>query len=176
MNLLKKYNITIRRFIFSDDRCDPITIDLDENTKTCTITNNFGTTYSHCWRGFNTEDNDFIKFFSDADRDWSYFCDKLGIGPTQFNLKKSKREALRCFFSHINRDTTKEDRVDVIHAIQDIDTFDPQYFSMKAHAIIDDYSDAWECDFEVMEWAGTENNMRNALKALALIIRNEYNN
>ena len=174
MILLNKNNITIRRFVFGDDNMDPITILLDKDTHTCTVTDNFGETHSYTWRSFNTEDNDFIKFFADADKEWWYFCNKLGIGPTHLNLKKSKRNALKCFFSNINKDTSKFDRTMVIHDIESIDTNDPVCFEYEAHNIMDAYSDTWECNFKVMEWEGTEKNMRDAIKMLASVIREEF--
>jgi len=177
MKCVKQDLIKQRRFIFDGDEpysIDPITILLDENTKTCTITDGFGKTYSHTWRGFNTKDNDFIKFFETSDRDWGYFCGKLGLVPTHLNLSKSKKYALQCFFRHINKETSKEEIKSVIHKIETISTYDVESFERLAHIVIDDYSDAWDCTLAITSWEGTEKNMKEAIIALAPIIRKEY--
>ena len=177
MKLIKNDIIQQRRFVFDGDNpyeMDKITILLDETTKTCTITDNFGTTYSHTWGGFNGGKGvTFVDFFKNADKDCGYFCNKLGLCPVHLNLKKSKREALNYFFKYINRDTTKDERINVIHSIEEIDCWTKEEFNIMVHNIMDEYSDTWECDFGICEWEGTQKNMRDALKMLAQVIKSE---
>ena len=179
MRLIREEDAVVHKFVFDGDgkyEMDPITIIIDEGTKTCTVTNNLNTTYAHTWVGYSHGNDTFLEFFKLADYDWDYFCRKLGLGPSMLDLGKSKKTALSYFFRYINPETNRnrELKSEIIREINAIYTADARDFEDEAHSILDHHaSDLWECSFSRMEWGGVERNMRDALRMLAKHLKGE---
>lgn len=178
MKCIKNDVVTIRRFIFDADepnKIDPITLLLNENNRTLTVTNHFGIAYTFTWHGFSSEYT-FLEFFAGKHFDLDYTRRKLGIKPTNLSLSKSKKAALEYFFKNVRSDVSKEEKGEAASRISAIYTEDPEEFNDQAYSIISEYTSCYiEGDFAVCDYTPLQKYFLEALVEMSKELGKEFN-